>query len=350
MQTQTDSVSRSPAWFPHGLDFQNDALSFVRLTRTDYERASFLDDRILTPLTQRQSIAWREVSDSIAAAALPERCGFIFHIGHVGSTLLSRLMGAHPAVFSLREPQLLRNYAQLHSEPETQPPAWKGGVLQARLGDSLKLLSRTFDAGQTALIKSTSFVSELAPGLLSRPTASKALLMYVSAESYLATILAGPNSRKETTVLLPSRLRRLQARIGCDAWRLGALSEGESVALGWACEMSGLAHAARIAGARVLRMDFDAFLRDPAAQLLSALRHFNIDAAAAQVQAILRGPDMRRYSKAPEHAYDAALRYEVLQQARAVRGAEIRRGLVWLERAAAAHPAVRESIALAAAR
>ena len=151
-------------------------------------------------------------------------------------------------------------------------------------------------------------------------------------------------------MLLPSRLRRLQARIGCDAWRLGALSEGESVALGWACEVSALAHAARVAGERVLCLDFDAFLSDPAPLLLSVLHHFNIDATAAQVQAILRGPDMHRYSKAPEHAYDAALRHAVLQQARAAHGAEITRGLVWLERAAAAHPAVRESMALPAAR
>jgi len=347
MQDLTDSLSRSPEWFPHALDTQNDALSFISLSRNDYDRASFLDNRILSALTRTQSIAWRDVSTSVATAGLKERCDFIFHIGHVGSTLLSRLIGAHPGIFSLREPQLLRGFAQLQSEPASQPPTWRGGGLQARLDDALKLLSRTFDARQLAVIKATSFVSELAAGLLSRATAPRALLMHVSAESYLATILGGPNSRQETKLLLPSRLRRLQTRIGSDAWPLGHFSEGESVALGWACEMTALADAARVAGERALRLDFDAFLTDPAPLLRSALRHFNRDATAAEVAAILRGPDMRRYSKAPEHAYDAALRYAVLQQARELHGAEIRRGLEWLERAAGEHAAIRDALALA---
>jgi hypothetical protein len=349
MQPLTDALSRSPAWFPHKLDLSNDAVSFVRLERRDYERASFLDDRLLGPLIQAQSMPWREVAAAVAVARLEERCGFIFHIGHVGSTLLSRLTGAHPGVFSLREPQLLRGFAQLKSESLLQPPPWKDGSWPARLGDSLKLLSRTFEARQLAVIKATSFVSELASDLLSRPAAPKALLMYVSAESYLATIMGGPNSRRETAVLLPSRLRRLHARIGSEPWRVQSLSEGESVALGWACEMSALAHAARVAGERTLCLDFDAFLRDPAAWLPSVLRHFDIEASAAQVQAILGGPDMQRYSKAPEYAYDAALRYAVLQQAWTEHGAEIRRGLDWLERAAT-HAPIRAAIELAAAR
>ncbi len=56
---------------------------------------------------------------------------------------------------------------------------------------------------------------------------------------------------------------------------------------------------------------------------------------------------MRRYSKAPEHAYDAALRREVLNQARALNAAEIRRGLAWLDRAAARFAPLRRAVALA---
>ena len=41
------------------------------------------------------------------------RWGYIFPIGHVGSTLLSRLIGSHTGIFSLRESALLRTFAQL---------------------------------------------------------------------------------------------------------------------------------------------------------------------------------------------------------------------------------------------
>jgi hypothetical protein len=95
-------------------------------------------------------------------------------------------------------------------------------------------------------------------------------------------------------------------------------------------------------------MDFDAFLLDPAPQLFSALRHFGIATTAAEVARILNGPIRFRYSKGPEHAYDAQLRREVLAAARADHGAEIRRGLAWLERAAVHHKDIRAAWAFAA--
>jgi hypothetical protein len=344
MDGLSESLGRSPELFPHGLDAHRDSVTFIRLSRADYDRASFLDARVLTPRTAGRTMLWPQVAASIEAAALPERCDFIFHIGHVGSTLLSRLVGAHPGAFGVREPAILRTFAQLAREPAGRPQTWSDADVDARLGGCLKLLSRTFDAQQRTVVKPTSFVSELAADLLMRPSAPKAVLMYVSPESYLATILGGPNSRQEARMLTPSRLRRLHSRIGRDAWRLESLSEGEALALGWACEMSALAQAMDGARERVLQVNFDHFLSRPTVLLLAALRHFGIDATSSQVEAIIAGPDMRRYSKAPEHAYDAALRREVLNEARAAHRAEIGRGLAWLDRAAAEFAPVKDAL------
>jgi hypothetical protein len=349
MAGQSISLGSSPELFPYGLDVRNDTVSFIRLSRADFARASFLDARIVTPQAIGLTTPWRQVSAAIDAAKLPERCAFIFHIGHVGSTLLSRLIGEHPGAFALREPVILRTFAQLRGEPEVRPPSWSDGDVDARLSGCLKLWSRTFDAHQRAIVKATSFASELAAELLSRPAAPSAVLMYVRPESYLATILGGANSRQEAKVLTPSRLRRLHRRLGQDVWRLESLSEGETLALGWACEMTALAQAARAAGERVLGVDFERFLVQPAAVLFNILRWFDIDASAAETQAIVAGPHMRRYSKAPEHTYDAALRSEVLNHARATHGAEIQRGLAWLDRAAQEFAPVREALAFASA-
>ncbi|MGO9425658.1 MAG: hypothetical protein ACLQAR_13040 [Steroidobacteraceae bacterium] len=341
MDELAESLGRSPELFPYGLNMRDDTVEFVTLSRTDYAQASFLDGRLLTPQTIVQTIPWPKVAAAIESAQLAERCRFIFHIGHVGSTLLSRLIGAHPGAFGLREPLVLRTFAQ--------PLPLSGEDAEARLGGCLKLLSRTFDAEQCAVVKATSFVSELAAELLSRVSAPKALMMHVSPESYLATILGGPNSRQEAKALAPSRLRRLHRRIGQEAWRLESLTEGELSALGWACEMSALAQAQSAAGERALKIDFDRFLARPSSLLRDALRHLDIEASAAQVDAILAGPDIHRYSKAPEHAYDAALRLEVLNEARAIHGAEIRRGLAWLDRAAAQYAPVQDAVIFAQA-
>jgi len=334
MDAFAEELGASPTLLPYMLDVPRDSLLFLRLTRADYERASFLDARLLKPQTSSHALPWLRVAAAIDAARLTERCGFIFHIGHVGSTLLSRLIGAHPAAFSLREPLVLRTFAQLSAQ----------GQSDARLTGCLKLLSRTFETRQLAVVKATSFVSELAGTLLSRASAPKALMMYVSPESYIATILGGPISRQETRILAPSRLLRLHRRIGSEAWRLASLSEGEVLALSWACEMSALAHAAIIDRRRVFWLDFERFLVNPAPLLFSVFRHFDLEATSDDAHAILEGPEMRRYSKAPEHAYDAALRRDLLNAARAAHGPEIKRGLVWLDRAAAQFPAVQDAM------
>lgn len=242
---------------------------------------------------------------------------------------------------------VLRNLSQLKSEPQPSQSAWSETDFDARLAGCLKLLSRTFDAHQGAVVKATSVVSELAADLLLRTSAPKAVMMYVTPESYLATILGGPNSRREAKMLMPSRLRRLHRRVGQAAWRLESLSEGETLALGWACEMSALAQARRAVGERALPLDFDQFLADPPSHLFAALRHLDIDATAGDVNEILQGPDMRRYSKAPQYAYDAALRLEVQSEARAIHGAEISRGLAWLDRAARQFAPVQEAVMFA---
>lgn len=337
-------LTRSPEQFPFSLDPRTDRISFIHLTESDYQRASFLDARILTPQTQPQPLAWQQVAAALESANLAERCSYIFHIGHVGSTLISRLIGAHPGVLALREPMLLRTLAQVRCDPGAAPN-WSEGDFNARLAGALKLFSRTFRERQIPIIKATSFVSELSSSLMARAAAPRAVMMFVSPESYLATMLGGPNSREEAKVLAPSRLRRLHRRIGAEPWLGKSLSEGENLALAWACEMSALAQAASAAGGRAYWVDFDQFLADPV-RLLGIFRHLDIDASASQVSAILSGPDMRRYSKAPEYAYDAALRVEVLNEARALHGAEIRRGLNWLEQAAARFEPVHQTVAL----
>ena len=344
MDELAEELGRSPELFPYALDLPGDSVAFIRLNRSEYERASFLDARLLTAQSSQRAYSWTRLAAAIEAAGLTERCGFIFHIGHVGSTLLSRLIGAHGAVFSLREPMILRTFAQLGDEG-APPHAWPD--FSARLRFGVKLLSRTFETRQLAVVKTTSFVSELAAELVSRAFMPKAVAMFVSPESYIATILGGPNSRQEAKLLAPARLRRLHRRIGAEVWQLADLSEGEVLALAWACEMSALAQAAASSGGRICRVDFDHFLADPATFLMSVLRHFDVPAAAPDVRAILAGPDMRRYSKAPEHAYDAALRRDVLNQARGLYAAEIRRGLAWLDRAAARFAPVQHAVALA---
>ena len=329
MNALSARLAASPELFPHALDPVRDSLTLIKLTEADYAKASFLDGRLLSPSMPSQTLVFTEVQSAVAQAGLAEACNFIFHIGHVGSTLLSRLMGAHAAVFALREPAILRTLVQMRAE---LPPPWDAVTFEGHLSTLLKLWSRRFHPGQRALVKATSFASELASEILTRAYRPKAIFMAVSPANYLATILGAENSPQEARALAPFRLARLNKRLGSD-FRLDAMTLGEMVAMSWATEMMALAVVPR-SQEHIRWQDFDRFLAAPALELAACFRHLGIAVTEEQAQAIVDGPDMRRYSKAQEYDYDAKLRGDILAQARADHGAEIKRGLAWLERAA----------------
>ncbi len=256
---------------------------------------------------------------------------FVFHIGHVGSTLLARLLGEVPGLFALREPMVLRTLAALDvSERATLLPTVTA------------LLSRTFRPSDRALVKATSFVSEIAAELV--PAGSRALMMYAKLPNYICGILAGEASRRELAALHPSRAARLAARVpGLNSAQ--ATGEARRAALAWACEMTSLeVAAAALPPDAVAWLDFDRFLADPARLLGEAARFFGAALPASDAEALAAGPLMGRYSKAPEHEYSAALRQALLRQTAAERRDEIADALGWLAAAAPASPLLAQAL------
>jgi hypothetical protein len=321
MTLAADELACSPAWLP--LDVQGSAVRLVRLDEAAYRAASFLDERLLA-----QGYAQHICSASLletAAAHLRPRAHFIFHIGHVGSTLISRLVGARPDFFVLREPQLLRALAM--PSPAGAPS----------LGAALALLARTWQPAQRAVIKVTSFVSELAQPILAGSEQAMAVFMFVRPLAYLQGTLAGPASRLENRHLAAARLQRLARRLDEGGWGPDPRAEGECIAMSWLCEMTTLRQAAQHHAAQVLWVDFDAWLREPVSGLRDIFQRLGVQPSDAQLETLVGGPLMQQYSKAPEHPYDGALRRGLLASADREHAVEIRRGMDWLQAAAQRH-------------
>lgn len=334
MNPLAQSLAASPDLFPASLDVRAGSVTLWRLSLDDYRRSAFLDGRIAAG-KQSRLLPFAELAAAVEATRLTENCDFLFHIGHVGSTLLSRLLGKHPALFSLREPDALRTLSVAQKEP----------LRDVYLQPFLKLFSRTYDPEARALLKATSFVSEIAPDLLGRTYKPHALAMGVSPEVYLATIFGGENTPSEARALAPMRAARLKSRVPVEL-RLDSLSNGEIAALGWACESLCLSQAAKEGGGRLLALDFEKFLADPHAMLSRAFAHLGVRPSESEVAAILGSDEMRAYSKAPEYRYDAETRHAVLAEGRARHATDIRNGLVWIERVAAEHPAIENALSL----
>lgn len=326
-------LTRTPELYPLELSEDGAVVDLIRLTEADYAAASFLDQRLLTYGFGQLRSSWSDVSS--ASDQLPVELDFIFHIGHVGSTLLARLLGRSPGVFALREPALLRRLA---ASPVTVSPS---------LRPVLALLSRTWRPEQRSLVKATSFLSEGAPLLMSLAPSARAILMLVMPETYVAGILGGEATRGELPAVTSARVDRLSRRLG-EGESLRVAGPGEMAALAWACEASALLACADAVGGRARWLDFDRFLLDPRNRLGEAVEHLRGEAAPRDLSAMLGGPEMMRYSKAPEHPFSAAARGQALRQSRQIWAAEIARGLGWLERLVDTYPAIARTMDIAA--
>jgi hypothetical protein len=315
-------IARDAHWLAQALGPATGVVRLVAMDRESYRAASFLDDRLMLQPVDAQILSWPDVEAAVSGE-LRSDARWIFHIGHVGSTLISRLLGEIDGVLSVREPRLLRDVAIAPSE-----------VRAGYIGSVPKLMSRTFDLDELACVKATSFASEIAAELI--PSGERALFMYAGPRNYVANILTGENSLKELRRLAEYRSMRLAVRgIALPSAR----DDAEHAAAAWACEMISLEAAAEaLPDRRIAWMDFDRALGDLPNQLAQTADFFGFDARRDDIERIASGPLITRYSKAPEHAYSAGLRRELIGQGARQHGEDIAAALVMLERAAQESP------------
>lgn len=322
-------IAADASFLVQALEAQTSLVRLIAMDDAAYRAASFLDDRMLQQPVQQAVARWDELA---AAAAKTGRTDarWIFHIGHVGSTLVARLLGELPGVLAIREPRSLRDLALL-------PQEQRGHYASALT----RLFSRSFAADQAALVKATSFVSEIAPALV--PPGERALFMYATPKAYVSGILAGENTRAELTHFADFRRQRLMSRgiVLPDAGK----SHAHLAAAGWACEMTALEAAARAMSDRcVLWVDFDRMLYRMADALRDVAAFFGFDADPQRIAAIAGGPLMRRYSKALEYEYSPALRRQLLDEAVRDHQGDIDSALAMLHRAAETCPLLESAL------
>jgi hypothetical protein len=317
-----EEIVRDATWLAQALDPAAGVVRLIAMDREAYREASFLDDRMLQRPVDAQNLPWPAI-EAATAEELRQDARWIFHIGHVGSTLVSRLLDELDGVLGIREPRLLRDLAM--SPPE---------IRRRYLGPVPKLMSRSFAADEFACVKATSFVSEIAPELVL--PGERALLMFTSPRNYIASILAGENSVKEMRMLAQVRAQRLSRRVSA-LW--AAHNDAQLAAVAWACEMTSLEAAADAMTDRPIEWaDFDFMLTEMPSELGRVAVFFGFAADEARIEAVARGPLMGRYSKHLGYEYSPQLRRDLIADADSHYRGEIDGALAMLRSAAEKSP------------
>lgn len=302
--------------YPHQLNLLNDSILLVELNESELNEHSFLDERIFRTDMKFEWVPWQQFE--ARATTLPDKSpSYIFHVGHCGSTLLSRLVAAATDGRAFREPLPLRTLAIDRADGSA------GMLGNDELGNRLRLFERIW---APATVKATSVCTNIIDLVHAD---SPVVFLYQQAETHLAVILAGENALQDLRGFGQNRYRRL-AQLVPGVPPLASLSIGELAAITWLAEVSSGGQSMQ--GREVLKLDFDTFLQQPEDSLADVCKALDRDATAESCNAAVSGPIMRTYSKAPEHAYGPGLRDDVIADSRRKNATEIKKGVQLVER------------------
>lgn len=341
-----DGLLTDPSIYPQNLSLPREQFLFLKLDRRTLQAASFLDDRILTPQSEGRWLGFVELAPLLQGAPPATPLHFIFHAGHVGSTLVSRLLDETGSVLGLREPLPLRVLAEAFDDVGAAHALLSEAAANTLLRQCCQLWSRGYADTEAVIVKATSSAGRISAQLLEARPDSRAIFMTLSPEPYLATLLAGQNSHIDLRGQGAERHRRL-ARLGVgDLPALHSISLGELAAMTWLAETLSQQCAKREHSERLMPVDFDAFLAEPARTLQAIASHFSLRNDDGAFDKVTESAVLRQYSKAPERPYSPALRQEILGESRRMNKAEITRGLALLERTARQSPLVARALSV----
>lgn len=339
MTAAVDALLRDPAFLPFRLDPLLRRLLWLRLDAAARADAAFLDERAMPAAPQG---GWT-APDVLARLAPAAPAQAIFHIGHCGSTLLSRVLEAPGRVEALREPLPLRTLAEAWPRRGAADAAFSHQDADALLRGLWTAWSRPLAPGARVLVKATSRCNALAAPLLQAFPSMRLVLLDMPLRPWLAALFKSDASLTDALVGAGERLLDLQSRGLASGRALHGLSLPAQCALGWLAEQLRFdALATGADGARVLRVDFEALLADPGPQLERVARHLELPAEVAR--AASASPQWQRYSKAPEHGYRADDRRHDIELALQRYGAEVEAGCAAVREALVDHPRLAEAL------
>lgn len=335
-----EEITDTPLWHMYDYDLSTQTFTLMRLEERIYRETSFLDQRVAAlrlPTIRYELKHLAGMFPRLGDARGP--MGFIFHVGHCGSTLLSRALGLSERVLPLREPMTLRTLSADERELDS-PMSFLSRADWAWLRTTIiDTLARRFRPDQFNIVKATSTGNNLIAPIMDDSESHRAVLLYVPLETYLATMLG---KRREGGDLWGQARVRMKDWMGIEetpSFSLHELRAPHFAVLSWMTSMSTMLSAREKFGPRTSAMNFEDLIADPDTQLSKAAGFFGLEDEAETI--VSRFPQVSSaYSKQPDRPFTPEMRAEGLALTRAHFAEEIRTGMDWAQTLIARVPRV----------
>lgn len=283
----------------HAIDVRRREALVVEFTREDVARSSFLDDRALRPGMGGWRVPLGLLLDHLANVPAPAPApGWLFHMGHVGSTAVSRALDLHAGLVGLREPLPLLALAHERQHPDFD--RW--------LQVTRSALARRWPGVHYVVVKPTSVVTVLAPALLAGPQV-RGVLLWSRLDTWLASHLREP--ALVASVIATARVR------GVDPAMLPG-TPCDALAVLWWHEQRRWQALSDATPGRLIALEFDPRAPDVARLASRAGAHLGLplgDDFEARVAASGLGT---RDAKQPGQAFDPASHVRDLERSRSL--------------------------------
>lgn len=173
-------VIADACWFAHRYDARRDEILFVRLPQEFHRTSGFLKNLEIGADTLQQRLP-----RAVLKEALRDREGkpahFIFHSGLTCSTLLARALGRSGIATAFNEPPILTDVV-------AHGLTGNGIANRDVLDVCIALLGRRFAVGEPIIVKVGSVANGLAPAIMARHPATRALALHAPLPVFLASI------------------------------------------------------------------------------------------------------------------------------------------------------------------
>ncbi|NNE05163.1 MAG: hypothetical protein HKO64_04925 [Xanthomonadales bacterium] len=332
-------IGSNPGWLIHDFQAMFRRFAVAQVSESLYRESAFMNNAINPQLGKIMPVGLAPMQAAFQSAApVPVPAPYIFHIGHCGSTLVSRALGASGDILPVREPRLLIAVSDCLRDLQ-DPLSWlSASEYRAMERVALLAMERQFHDAQLPVVKLTSTCNNLVDAVLDQHPDRKALFLYQPLEPALAGILR--TQQKPTSDL------RVQAQYRLMDWsevsgqqppRLTELRAEQIAVISWLGNMTRMSHAIERYPQRILPMNFEQFLQDPAGKLERICTHFSLRDPVQET--VIKGfaSVARNYSKDPRRAFTAADRQAILNKSRQLFSSQIKAGLEYAQSLLATH-------------
>jgi hypothetical protein len=334
------SLVASAEWYLFNFTVGKRQFDFTAVTEEDYHASVFLDHRMTVSRQQKFSLGFMQTLELFLSAGPPHTTlSWIFHMGHCGSTLLSRALDFSEAVLPLREPQTLKLLSDIQRELGQPVCLFTQHNFEQLRDVFIFSLSRIFRPGQRPMVKATSTCNNLVLPLMDAAPGSRAVLLYQPLEQHVAGRTGSPAGIFDLFRQARVRMLDWMAIPGAPILHNSHLAPEQLAVLAWVSSMYLLLEAHKLQAQRTCLVNFEDFLAAPGRQLQAIADFLGLDVTAEALGAHYERIS-QHHSKNPEKPFTASDRHRKLGERREKQAKRITPGMRWAEQLIRTVPAL----------